>query len=64
MPDTIYCTWSVCVSVSTYSRTTGTKLAHERYQQLQRNARKIIWQFRYKDAVRDLETGIIEDHVA
>ena len=34
-----YGTWSVRLSVSTYSRTTGTKLAHEQYQRLQRNKR-------------------------
>ena len=32
-----YCTWSVCLSVSTCSCATGTKLAHERYQRLYHN---------------------------
>ena len=34
-----YCTWFVClcVSVSTYSRPTGTKPAHQQYQRLSRN---------------------------
>ena len=43
----------VCVSVSAYSRTTGTKAAHEGYQRLQRNKRS-----------KNIETGIVGDHVA
>ena len=60
-----YCTWSVCLYVSTYSCTTCTKPPHKWYQRLYHNKHsKINVLISLKDAVWYRETGIVEDHVA
>ena len=55
----------VCVYVYDYSCTTGNGTDYERYQQPLCNKRsKNKWRFCYNKAVRDRETGTIEDHSA